>query len=181
MRARPASRAIAWSLLVALSTWGLGSCGGVAPARAPQSTDGSGRPAGFGVGRWRTTSTAGVVVDFCAWEADGAAQRGRGLMGVTDMGACPAMAFRYDEPVEQRFYMLGTPMALSIAWFGADGGFVSTTDMAPCPPQVAAAACPRYSSAGPYTVGVEVPVGGLAALGLVAGARLERLGDQNGL
>lgn len=146
------------------------------PSAPPSPT-----PSGFPTGDWATTSPSGETVRFCAWEADEGDERSRGLMGVTDMGACPAMAFRYDEPVEQRFYMFDTPMALSIAWFDADGWFVSSTDMAPCPVEVEPAACPRYAASGAYTVAVEVPSGRLVELGLVSGARLVRLVDQKGL
>jgi uncharacterized membrane protein (UPF0127 family) len=41
--------------------------------------------------------------------------------------------------------------------------------MEPC---IGQAACPLYSAAGPYRYALEVPKGGLAALGAVPGSRL---------
>jgi uncharacterized membrane protein (UPF0127 family) len=65
--------------------------------------------------------------------------------------------------------MKDTLIPLSIAFFGADGGFVSDADMVPCPPGTA---CPTYGAAGEYTTAVEVPAGGLPERGLVEGATL---------
>jgi uncharacterized membrane protein (UPF0127 family) len=96
-------------------------------------------------------------------------------MGVTDLGECPAMAFVYGEPVQQRFYMFQTPLPLSIAWFAADGAFVSSTDMPPCPSGLSASACPRYAATAAYTVAMEVARGNLPELGLTPGSRLQRL------
>ena len=65
-------------------------------------------------------------------------------------------------------------MPLSIAFFAADGSFVSASDMAPCldrPP----AECPRYPPAGPFTAAIEVPAGGLATRGITFGSRLTLL------
>jgi hypothetical protein len=92
-------------------------------------------------------------------------------MGVTELGPADGMVFVYAGPASGQFWMFGTPMPLSIAFFAADGGFVSSTDMEPCvtgPP----AACPRYSAAGPYVAAIEVPQGGFTELGIGPGSRL---------
>jgi uncharacterized membrane protein (UPF0127 family) len=92
-------------------------------------------------------------------------------MGVTDLGGADGMVFVYEGPASGQFWMRGTPMPLSIAFFAADGSFVSATDMEPCLTGPAAA-CPRYSAAGPYVAAIEVPQGRLAELGIGAGSRL---------
>ena len=53
-------------------------------------------------------------------------------MGVTDMGGADGMVFLFDEPSTSAFWMRDTPMPLSIAFFDADGSFVSAADMEPC-------------------------------------------------
>jgi uncharacterized membrane protein (UPF0127 family) len=128
-------------------------------------------PVGLDRSDWVATAPDGSEHRFCAWRADTPELRARGLMGVTSMGDCPAMAFVYDAPVQQPFYMFRTTLALSIAWFAANGTFVSATDMPPCS-DAAAEACPRYPAAGPFTVAIEVPRGGLDSLGLTPGSTL---------
>jgi uncharacterized protein len=71
--------------------------------------------------------------------------------------------------------MRDTPTPLSIAFFAADGTFVSSVDMAPCVAPTPDADCARYDAAGPYRYAVEVAVGGLAELLMTDGSRLELL------
>ena len=92
-------------------------------------------------------------------------------MGVTTLGGADGMAFVYGEPTMSAFWMWTTPMPLSIAFFAADGTFVSSTDMAPCI-DGAPEDCPRYQAGGPYTTAVEVPQGDLAGLLVGPGSRL---------
>ncbi len=61
-----------------------------------------------------------------------AEERGRGLMGVTDLGDAAGMVFEFDEPIVGSFYMFQTPTPLSIAWFAPGGDHVGSADMAPC-------------------------------------------------
>jgi len=82
------------------------------------------------------------------------------------------MAFVYDEPSTGQFWMRDTPLPLSIAFFAADGRFVSAADMDPCLTGPAAN-CARYSARAPYVTAIEVPQGGLADLGIRRGSRLE--------
>ena len=105
----------------------------------------------------------------CALLAETAQQRAKGLMGRTDMGGYDAMIFKFTEDTRGTFYMKDTPMPLSIAWFDAEGRFVSSTDMEPCLNQ---RTCPTYAAEGPYRFAVEVPKGQLGSVGIGPGTRL---------
>jgi len=149
-----------------------GSAEPTATTSPPATTDGGGvRPDGFALVAATVTASDGTVCELCLWSAQTAAQRGRGLMGVTDLGRADGMAFLYDTPSSGEFYMLGTPMPLSIAFFAPDGTFISSTDMEPCAGP--AIDCPRYSADAPFTVAVEVPAGGLDELAIGPGSRIE--------
>lgn len=126
---------------------------------------------GFGFGTISFTIRTGTATSrWCALLADTRAERSRGLMHRQDLGPYAGMVFRFDENSQARFFMKNTPMPLSIAWFDAEGRFVSATDMAPCP---ADQDCPRYAAAGPYRYALEVPQGSLARLGVGDGSVLE--------
>jgi uncharacterized protein len=140
----------------------------------PGPPDRTGLP---GVGEVAASITAadGTVTGCCLLVAASQEQRQRGLMEVTDLGGYQGMVFIWDEDVEGGFWMRNTPMPLSIAWFDADGAFVSATDMDPCP--ATADDCPSYPPDGPYRFAVEVAQGELDALGAGPGSRLA-LGGQ---
>jgi uncharacterized membrane protein (UPF0127 family) len=111
--------------------------------------------------------------DFCLLLAETSEQRQRGLMEVTDpdLGGYDGMLFRFDDEVEIGFWMMNTPMPLTVAYIGADGSLVSTADMEPCVDEDdQAAGCPSYPPDGPYRWAVEVTQGGLDELGLVPGS-----------
>jgi uncharacterized membrane protein (UPF0127 family) len=93
-------------------------------------------------------------------------------MGVTDLGDAVGMAFRFDDPVTNRFYMLNTPTPLSIAWFAPGGEYVASTDMEPCL-EVPEDGCPLYGPGASYDLALEVFRGDLGDLGVGPGARLE--------
>ena len=134
---------------------------------------GAGRqPEGFTTIQARITEPDGEVCEVCLWLADDPAERGRGLMGVTDLGDAVGMAFRFDEPTAGSFYMFQTPTPLSIAWFGPDGSHVGSADMDPCL-DTRAGECPLYSPGAEYDLAIEVFEGGLEALGLVEGSSVE--------
>jgi hypothetical protein len=116
----------------------------------------------------------GSVCELCVWLADDGERRSRGLMYVTDLGAADAMAFVFDAATTAQFWMGNTPMPLSIAYFAADGSFVSTADMEPC--LAADDDCPRYAADGEYVTAVEFPLGDVARLGIGPGSVLA-LGD----
>lgn len=132
-------------------------------------------PQGFELVPGRVTAADGEVCDVCLWLAATPEQRGRGLMGVTDLGAGDGMVFRWDEPTTGNFWMRDTPQPLSIAFYAADGAFVSAADMEPCLQPIPDADCPRYAAASTYTYAVEVFAGGLPPLLMGPGSRLELL------
>jgi len=131
-------------------------------------------PVGFGTVAGRVTGADGSTCDVCLWAASSGEDQTRGLMGVTDLGGADGMVFRYASPVATQFWMRDTVMPLSIAFYAADGSFVSSTDMDPCLTG-AADACARYAATGPYVNAIEVPQGGLEALLMTPGSRLELL------
>ncbi len=132
------------------------------------------RPEGFTTATVRLTTAGGEVCEVCLWLADDGDERGRGLMGVTDLGEPVGMAFVFPEPIEGAFYMFGTPTPLSIAWFGPDGEFVSATDMEPCTSSEGGE-CPRYRATGAYQLAIEVFRGGLVDLAIGPGTTAEVL------
>ncbi len=132
------------------------------------------RPEGFTTVAAAVTSAEGEVCIVCLWLADVADERSRGLMGVTDLGDAVGMAFVFDAPSEAAFVMIGTPTPLSIAWFDATGGHVSSLDMEPCVEEDPAD-CERYRAQAAYTVAIEMFQGELDAIGIGAGSTVELL------
>ncbi len=98
--------------------------------------------------------------------ADEAGERAQGLMGVESLGDLRGMLFVFAEDTTAGFWMKGTPLALDIAFFAADGTLVGVLAMAPCPGDV----CPTYRPPGAYRYALEVPAGGFAGL---VGLRLD--------
>jgi uncharacterized membrane protein (UPF0127 family) len=124
-------------------------------------------PVGFDKVLITVTAADGTVLTWCLFHAATEEQRARGLMGVTDLAGLKGMVFSYDADSSNGYYMRNTPMPLSIAWLGVDGGMVSTADMAPCGD---IEGCPTYPPAGAYRTAIEVPQGQLASLGIVRGS-----------
>ena len=104
---------------------------------------------------------------WCLLAARDAAERGRGLMEVTDLQGYSGMAFLYDDDATGGFYMRNTPTPLSIAWIGAAGEVVTILDMEPCEDRDG---CPTYHPTGPYRTAIEVFRGDLEGLGITPGA-----------
>jgi uncharacterized membrane protein (UPF0127 family) len=129
-------------------------------------------PSGFSTVAGRVTASDGSTCDVCLWAALTAAQQEQGLMGVTDLSGADGMVFRFGGETKVQFWMADTPLPLSIAFFGKDGRFVSSTDMAPCV-DGPTADCARYAADGPYTDAVEVGVGKLPSLLMTPGSHLE--------
>ncbi len=161
-------------VVVVLLALGLGAClakGADGPAD-PRVVEG--RIDGFGEIGFTITPGPGLTAmtpaEQCALLAATEAQRARGLMTVTDLQGYPGMVFRYSADSTGGYYMRNTPMPLSIAWFAADGTFVSTADMQPCDDRTD---CPISSAAGPYRYALEVPQGQLASLGIGPGSVLK--------
>ena len=128
---------------------------------------GSGRVPIEGFGEVAFTTGVG---EWCALLADTPALRQQGLMGQDDLNGYDAMVFRFDEDGTGGFWMKDTRIPLTVAYFDARGGFVSSADMQPCPEGTER--CPSYPPTGPYRTAVEVPLGGLDDLGLGPGSTL---------
>jgi uncharacterized membrane protein (UPF0127 family) len=140
-----------------------------AGAVAPGADGSTAAPEGFAAAVLVVARPDGTTEEHCVWLADTPALRARGLMGVTDpeLGGGQAMVFRFPDDVSTGFWMKDTVLPLSIAWYGADGAFVSSADMDPCP---ADGECPSHHAEGPYRYAVEVARGRLGELGLVEGS-----------
>ena len=132
-------------------------------------------PVGFGTIGIAIRAAGGASKTFCLWLADTDARRQRGLMQVTGLGGKSGMIFTYGSDTDEQFWMYQTVMPLSIAFFDSTGAFVSSADMAPCPG--APSTCPSYPAAGKYRDAIEVPQGGLAALGIGPGSALTDRGS----
>lgn len=164
----PRVRVLAWVVAVMIAL-GFGACiseGADMPAdpRLPQSREFP----NFGEVAFRIEPAPNQL--RCALLAATEEQRTRGMMEVRDLKGYAGMLFRFAGPSQAGFHMRNTPMALSIAWFGADGTFVSAADMAPC--EADNPSCPVYSAAGPFRYALEVPFGQLPALGIGPGSKL---------
>ena len=137
---------------------------------------GTGRvPEGFASVIIEVTRPDGSVVEWCVLLADTPQNRARGLMEVDSLGGYDGMLFSFDGESFGSFYMLQTRIPLSIAFIAADGSFVSSTDMAPCPDDDDDPPCPRYAPDAPYLMALEVPQGGLDELGIGPGATVRSL------
>lgn len=171
---------------------GLGACSGssnspASPSDRPVSSvastsvgDEPGRlPEGFSTITGKITETDGTVCERCLWLADTPDERGRGLMGVTDLGGAAGMAFRFEATTNGSFYMFQTPTPLSIAWFSPAGDHVGSADMAPCVER-SPGNCPLYSPGPEYDLALEVFDGQLAGLGIGPGSRLELIDGTEG-
>jgi uncharacterized protein len=98
-------------------------------------------------------------------------ERETGLMHVMALAPDDGMAFVFDGPVTETFWMKDTLIPLSVAFVGEDGRVVSIADMEPCE----ADPCPTYAATGRYTLAVEANLGWFADHSVAAGdpARLE--------
>jgi uncharacterized membrane protein (UPF0127 family) len=118
----------------------------------------------------RVLDADGVERVLCLWVADSDAERARGLMQVEDLEGADGMLFVYDRPTNSAFWMKDTLLPLSIAYFDADGRYVGSQDMEPCPPGTD---CPVYPPPDEFLLAVEVPQGRLGDLSLASGHRIE--------
>lgn len=145
------------------------AAGGLGVGFAP-ATRGRTALRGFSEVRATITSSTGTC-RACLLAATTAAQRERGLMGVTDrtLGGYDGMAFVFAGDVSGGFWMRDTPLPLSIAFFDARGRLLGTTDMAPCGHQTT---CTTYDPPAPFRFAVEVPQGELRRLKVTKGAHL---------
>ena len=125
---------------------------------------------GFDEVAFRISPQGAEASTWCALLAAELEQRQQGLSDQDDLRGYEAMVFRFPEPSTTRFTMMDTRIPLSIAFFDADGAFVSSRDMDPCPPD--STTCPTFGAEAPFLHALEVEQGGLAALGVGPGSRL---------
>jgi uncharacterized protein len=102
--------------------------------------------------------------------SDDAEERRRGLMGVHHLPDDQGMAFVFERPVTNGFWMKDTPIPLSIAFVDEDQRVVGLREMEPC----AADPCPLYGIDEPYVMAIEANVGWFEEQGI-------RMGDRVGL
>jgi uncharacterized membrane protein (UPF0127 family) len=88
----------------------------------------------------------------------------------TTLSGHVGMLFTFPGLTTETFYMKDTVIPLSIAFFDANGRFVSAADMTPCPPNVDP--CTTYAAARAYRYALEVPRGQLGPLGAGPGSVL---------
>lgn len=172
----PRVRILRWVISVLLVA-GFGACFTAGANRPPDPEPIESSFPGFGELGFRIVPPGGTALpsttERCALLAATAEQRAQGLMRVTDLRGYAGMIFHYPGDSSGGFYMRNTPMPLSIAWFAADGAFVSAADMAPCDDR---SDCPTYGATAAYRYALEVPQGQLPALGVGPGAVLELAG-----
>jgi uncharacterized protein len=146
------------------------------PTSAATTTVAAGSsPTGFETIGITIRSASGAAKAYCLWLADSEAKREQGLMQVTSLGGRSGMIFTYPSDSNDQYWMFQTVMPLSIAFFDSTGAFVSSADMAPC--TGAASTCPDYPAARPFRDAIEVPLGGLGALGIGPGSAITDRGS----
>ncbi len=126
---------------------------------------------GFRVRPAPTRPDAGTLAkkERCALLAETQEQRVRGMTGLSDFRGYAGMVFRFPTDSVATFHMSKVKIPLAIAWFNADGHFVGSTTMTPCPK---GGGCRQYAAPQPYRLAIEVARGRLAALGIGPGSRL---------
>ena len=102
-----------------------------------------------------------------------------GLMWVEDLSPLDGMLFVYEGERLISHWMKNTLIPLDIAFFDAEGRFVSKTTMVPCLDEdFPDTKCPTYPAERPAAFSVEVPAGGFDEL--PDDARLVIFGDLDG-
>jgi len=105
--------------------------------------------------------------------ADTPQARRQGLAGRTSLGRNAGMAFLFDAPTRDAFWMKDTLIPLSIAFWDRQGRIVAIFDMQPC----TADPCPTYRPDVPYVGAVEVNLGFFQEHGVKVGNVVELGGD----
>ncbi len=103
--------------------------------------------------------------------ADTEAEHTQGLMHRTVLADGDGMLFRFAEERKLNFWMKDTLIPLDIAFFKADGTFVSSATMTPCDHDP----CKQYFSGTPAAFALEVPSGYLSAHGVSSGSMITNL------
>ncbi len=137
------------------------------------STCSSRTPTGCGAGALAVLSRQGHRAEIAVEIADTPTERVRGLMGRRHLAADRGMAFLFDAPSTERFWMKDTPIPLSIAFWDARGRIVAILDMRPC----AADPCPTYGPDAPYVGALEANRGYFQEHDVQVGDRVEIVRD----
>jgi uncharacterized membrane protein (UPF0127 family) len=129
----------------------------------------SSRVPGFAEVGFTVDPPSGAASKHCALLADTQQTRNQGLMNRQDLAGYDGMVFTFEQTTEAQFHMLNTLIPLSIAFFDANGDFVSALDMLPC---IQGTECENYAATGPYKTAIEVTQGGLPNLGIGPGSSI---------
>jgi uncharacterized protein len=112
--------------------------------------------------------TANGTVSLRVETANTPEERAKGLMGRETLPADEGMAFLYDAPTHESFWMKDTLIPLSIAFWDKGERIISILDMSPC----TAESCRKYSPGVPFAGAVEVNQGYFADHGIRVGDRV---------
>jgi uncharacterized protein len=93
----------------------------------------------------------GVIERLHVSVANDDAERAKGLMGVTQLPPNQGMAFLFQGPSIESFWMKDTLIPLSVAFVDAKGEIVTIREMEPCRSDP----CPTYDSEAPYVMAIE--------------------------
>ena len=115
-----------------------------------------------------TFDTTNGTVSLRVETANTPEERAMGLMGRATLPADEGMAFLYDAPTQETFWMKDTLIPLSIAFWGQDERIISILDMSPC----TADPCRTYSPGVPFVGAVEVNQGYFAEQSIRVGDRI---------
>jgi uncharacterized membrane protein (UPF0127 family) len=158
-----------WALAV-LAFVGMLAVGGAQPADPYLATS---RVAGFDEGTLKVLvaaqGSATPIAEYCTLLATTAAQHERGLTGRRDLAGYDAYVRRYEQDVDVLVYNRNVPIAVSVAWFDKEGRWIGSRDLEPCPD---IAGCPTIAAPVDFRYVVQVPKGGLSALGLGPGSQI---------
>jgi len=117
-----------------------------------------------------TTGTG--TIHLAVEVADTPEERATGLMGRDHLAPYDGMVFSWTEPTTTTFWMKGTLIPLSIAFWDERGRIVGILDMEPC----RAEPCPHYSVGEPTIGAVEVEQGLFGERGIGVGDHVELAG-----
>lgn len=116
------------------------------------------------------TGSSAAPGDHCTLLATTPEQISTGMMRKSTFSGYAGMAFRFPADTRTLFYNRSVPIALTVAWFAADGRFIDAKDLEPCPD---VEGCPTIASPEPFRSVIEVEKGGLARLGLGPGSVIQ--------
>ena len=107
-------------------------------------------------------------VEVAVEVADTNAERARGLMGREELDEDAGMVFLVPEPTPTPFWMKGTLIPLSVAFWDQEGRIFRIHDMEPCREEP----CRLYEPGAPWTGALEVNQGFIEEHGVQVGDRI---------